>query len=127
MCTKILLIASKTIFGGNFTTRVLETLGGVAYSSDRAIYKSFTYTFDQFMIVSQYKVFFFTYSSSLQVVNCVLCHTYSSGSSSSTTAQQPVTSDDQPELFERIEASKLQEAVSNASAMGQLQASVYYK
>ena len=44
-----------------------------------------------------------------------------SGSSSTTTAQQAVPSDDQPELFERIEATKLQVAVSNASAMGQLQ------
>ena len=51
----------------------------------------------------------------------ILTHAYSSGSSSSTTAQQVVSNDDQPELFERIEATKLQEAVSNASAMGQLQ------
>lgn len=44
--------------------------------------------------------------------------TCSGGSSS---AQQSAPSDDQPELFERIEATKLQEAVSNASTMGQLQ------
>ena len=50
-----------------------------------------------------------------------LSHAYVSGSSSSPTAQQVVSNDDQPELFERIEATKLQEAVSNASAMGQLQ------
>ena len=42
-------------------------------------------------------------------------------SGGSSNAQQPAPSDDQPELFERIEAAKLQEAVSNASAMGQLQ------